>query len=122
MAENNRIGQEGENAAADFLQQKGYTIIARNWHYNKKEIDIVAQEGDVVVFVEVKTRSTLAFELPQEAVTPKKMRFLVEAADAFLVQRNIQLQSRFDIVTVLMEKQPQVLEHLVEAFHPNELL
>ncbi len=122
MAENNRIGQAGEDAAALYLQQKGYTIVARNWRFGKKELDIVAQDGDKMVFVEVKTRSTLAFELPQEAVTLRKMRNLVYAADAFLQQRNIELESRFDIVTVLMGEQPRVLEHLIEAFYSNELL
>ncbi len=103
------------------LAEKGYTIVARNWRYGKKEIDIIVQDRDTFVFVEVKTRSTLAFELPQEAVTPKKMRNLVEAADAYLLQRGIEQQSRFDIVSVLMSGQPKVIEHLEGAFQANDV-
>ena len=122
MSEHNDVGREGEALAANFLQQKGYEIVDRNWRYGLKEIDIVAREGDTMVFVEVKTRSTLAFELPQEAVTKKKMKNLVEAADAYLIQRNIDLESRFDIVAVLNGNPPKVIEHLEGAWQANDLL
>ena len=122
MSEHNDVGREGEALAANFLQQKGYKIVARNWHYGPKEIDIVAREGDTMVFVEVKTRSTLAFELPQEAVTKKKMKNLVEAADAYMIQNNIDLEGRFDIVAVLNGNPPKVIEHLEGAWQANDLL
>lgn len=122
MSEHNDVGREGEALAANFLQQKGYEIIDRNWRYGPKEIDIVARDGDTMVFVEVKTRSTLAFELPQEAVTKKKMKNLVEAADAYLIQHNIDLESRFDIVAVLNGNPPKVIEHLEGAWQANDLI
>ncbi len=122
MSEHNDVGREGEALAANFLQQKGYEIVDRNWRYGPKEIDIVARDGDTMVFVEVKTRSTLAFELPQEAVTKKKMKNLVEAADAYLIQHNIDLESRFDIVAVLNGNPPKVIEHLEGAWQANDLL
>ena len=122
MGEHNDVGREGEALAANFLQQKGYEIVDRNWHYGPKEIDIVAREGDTMVFVEVKTRSTLAFELPQEAVTKKKMKNLVEAADAYMIQNNIDLEGRFDIVAVLNGNPPKVIEHLEGAWQANDLL
>ncbi len=122
MSEHNDVGREGEALAANFLQQKGYEIVDRNWRYGPKEIDIVARDGDTMVFVEVKTRSTLAFELPQEAVTKKKMKNLVEAADAYLIQRNIDLESRFDIVAVLNGNPPKVIEHLEGAWQANDLI
>ena len=102
--------------------QKGYRIVARNWRYGPKEIDIVARDGETMVFVEVKTRSTLAFELPQEAVTKKKMKNLVEAADAYLTQNNISLESRFDIVGVLNGNPPKVIEHIAGAWQANDLI
>ena len=122
MSEHNDVGREGEALAANFLQQKGYEIVDRNWRYGPKEIDIVARDGDTMVFVEVKTRSTLAFELPQEAVTKRKMKNLVEAADAYLIQHNIDLESRFDIVAVLNGNPPKVIEHLEGAWQANDLL
>ena len=122
MSEHNNIGREGEDVAANYLMQKGYRIVARNWRYGPKEIDIVARDGDTMVFVEVKTRSTLAFELPQEAVTKKKMKNLVEAADAYLLQFDIALESRFDIVGVLNGAPPKVIEHIVGAWQANDLV
>ena len=122
MSEHNDIGREGEDVAASYLMQKGYRIVARNWRYGPKEIDIVARDGKTMVFVEVKTRSTLAFELPQEAVTKKKMKNLVEAADAYMLQYNIELEGRFDIVGVLNGNPPKVIEHIVEAWQANDLL
>lgn len=122
MSEHNRIGAEGENIATNFLIQKGYEIITRNWRFGPKEIDIVARDGETMVFVEVKTRSTLAFELPQEAVTKKKMKNLVEAADAYLTQNNISLESRFDIVGVLNGNPPKVIEHIAGAWQANDLI
>lgn len=122
MSEHNDVGREGEALAANFLQQKGYEIVDRNWHYGPKEIDIVARDGDTMVFVEVKTRSTLAFELPQEAVTKKKMKNLVEAADAYMIQNNIDIEGRFDIVAVLNGNPPKVIEHLEGAWQANDLL
>jgi putative endonuclease len=122
MAQHNEVGQKGEQAARNYLVKKGYHIVAFNWHFGKKEIDIVANHNQTMIFIEVKTRSTLTFELPKEAVTPKKMRNLIEAADAFLIQRHIDLPSRFDIVTVLMNPTPTILEHIEGAFLPNELI
>ena len=122
MSEHNDVGREGEALAANFLQQKGYEIVDRNWRYGPKEIDIVARDGDTMVFVEVKTRSTLAFELPQEAVTKKKMKNLVEAADAYMIQNNIDLEGRFDIVAVLNGNPPKVIEHLEGAWQANDLI
>ena len=122
MSEHNDIGREGEDVAASYLMQKGYRIVARNWRYGPKEIDIVARDGETMVFVEVKTRSTLAFELPREAVTKKKMKNLVEAADAYMLQYNIELEGRFDIVGVLNGNPPKVIEHIVGAWQANDLL
>ena len=122
MSEHNDVGREGEALAANFLQQKGYEIVDRNWRYGPKEIDIVARDGETMVFVEVKTRSTLAFELPQEAVTKKKMKNLVEAADAYMLQYNIELEGRFDIVGVLNGNPPKVIEHIVGAWQANDLI
>ena len=122
MSEHNDIGREGEDVAASYLMQNGYRIVARNWRYGPKEIDIVARDGETMVFVEVKTRSTLAFELPQEAVTKKKMKNLVEAADAYMIQNNIDLEGRFDIVGVLNGNPPKVIEHIAGAWQANDLI
>lgn len=122
MSEHNETGKQGEQAAVEYLVKRGYKIHTRNWIYHKKEIDIVAQHNDEMVFVEVKTRATTAFELPKEAVTKKKMRNLVYAADAYLIEHEIDLESRFDIVSILAQDSFKILEHIEDAFRPNELL
>ncbi len=122
MGKHNETGREGEKTALHYLIKKGYKILEVNWLYNRKEIDIITQKGNKMVFVEVKTRASTAFELPQEAVTKKKMRNLVYAADAYLQINSIELESRFDIVTVLADGTYKILEHIEDAFKPNELL
>ncbi len=122
MAEHNETGIEGELLAVEYLRKKGYQILDTNWRYNYKEIDIVAQQNNTMVFVEVKTRATTAFELPKEAVTKAKMKNLVYAADNYLQLKNIELESRFDIVSVLAGETFKILEHLEDAFRPNELI
>lgn len=122
MSKHNEVGKIGEEAAVAFLKKLEYQIIETNWHYNYKEIDIIAKQDNEMVFIEVKTRSNLAFELPQEAVTIKKMKNLVYAADAYLVEHNISLESRFDIITVLAKNPPIILEHIKQAFYPNDLI
>lgn len=122
MSEHNEVGKKGEELAREYLQKKGYSIVSVNWRFGKKEIDIVASHNQTMIFVEVKTRSTLVFERPQEAVTIRKMRNLVDAADAFLNLRKINQNSRFDIVTVLMDEPPRILEHIEGAFLPNDLI
>lgn len=122
MGQHNEIGKAGEEMARSYLIKKGYRILDVNWRFNYKEIDIVAQDKDIIVFVEVKTRSTTAFELPKEAVTIKKMRNLVYAADQWLQQKSIDQESRFDIISVLKGEPYRILEHLEDAFQANELL
>jgi putative endonuclease len=122
MSQHNETGKEGEEIARNFLIKKGYRILDVNWRFNYKEIDIIARDKEQIVFVEVKTRATTAFELPQEAVTLKKMRNLVYAADQWLQQKNMELDSRFDIISVLKGEPYKILEHLEDAFKANELL
>ena len=122
MAQHNETGKEGEQFVREYLVKQGYKIRATNWHFGHKEIDLVTEKDGMMVFVEVKSRSNLTFELPQESVTKKKQKNLVEAADAYLIQKNIDLESRFDIVTVLASEPPRILEHIEDAFSPNELI
>ena len=122
MGQHNETGKEGEKAAVQHLLKNGYKIIEVNWRYNFKEIDIIAQQADEMVFVEVKTRATTAFELPQEAVTKKKMKNLVFAADAYLQIKEIELESRFDVIAVLANDGYKIMEHIEDAFKANELI
>src|SRR3972149_5508282 len=79
-----RFGRWGEDAAAQYLVVKGYTIVARNVHSAHGELDIIASKGGVLVFVEVKARSSHSFAYPEDSVTRRKQAFLLSAAEAYL--------------------------------------
>jgi putative endonuclease len=115
MAKHSEIGIKGEQIAADFLQNKGYKIVHCNWRSGKKEVDIVAAMDNLVVFVEVKTRSSARLLYPEEAVNRKKQGNLREAAEAFLAQNEHYTNVRFDIVAVVLAG-----EHIKEIVHFEE--
>ena len=117
MAEHNELGKLGEELAADFLQKNGYTIIETNFVFQKAEIDIIAQKGDILAVVEVKTRSSVDFGSPQDFVNPKKIKLLVKAIDDYVISNDLDLEIRFDIVAVHKEGTAFVIEHLEDAFY-----
>lgn len=118
MAKHNELGKEGEQIAVDLLLQKGYTIIDRNWRFQKAEIDIIAQiESKTLVVVEVKTRSNSFIGNPEEFVTKKKIKLLVKAANEYIVSKNLDVEVRFDIIAVLKNAKYQKVEHLEDAFY-----
>lgn len=121
MSKHNETGKLGEELAQSFLAGKGYEIIVCNWRFSYKEIDIIAKINNKIIFVEVKTRSNTTFELPKEAVTIKKQRNIIYAADAYLQQNEIELESRFDIISVLAQEPPKILEHIEGAFQAHEV-
>jgi putative endonuclease len=118
MAIHNQLGHEGEAAAADFLQRLGYRILHRNWRSGHKELDIVAQDGDMLVVVEVKTRTNEEFGRPDEAVTPMKIRRITLSADAYVREFEIDLPVRFDVLSVEGTVPPFVIRHIQDAFYP----
>ena len=112
MAEHNELGKMGEEMAQEFLLRKKYKILATNWRYLKDEIDIIAMHNSQLVIVEVKTRRTNAFGEPEEAVTKKKQKFLVRAANAFVEQKAIENEVRFDIVSVIVCSDKWQITHI----------
>jgi len=116
MAEHNELGKLGEDLAVDYLKKNGYTILDTNWTFQKAEIDIIAQKENTLAIVEVKTRSSIDFGLPQDFVKPKKIQLLVKAVDAYVNAKNLDLDVRFDIVAVHKEGKSFVIEHLIDAF------
>jgi putative endonuclease len=118
MAFHNEIGQRGEKLAADFLRKAGYKIVACNWRYRHKEVDILAYDNEFLVVVEVKLRSTDYFGEPSEAVTRKKQRFLIEAAEAYLETIPDEPEVRFDIISIIAGNNGYKFDHLTDAFNP----
>lgn len=117
MAEHNELGKIGEAHAVAHLQQQGYEIIETNWTFQKAEIDIIAQKENTLVIVEVKTRSSLAFGLPQDFVNPKKIQLLVKAVNEYVISNDLDVQVRFDIIAIFKEDGGFKIEHIEEAFY-----
>ena len=116
MAKHNIQGQVGENKASEFLIHKGYQILHRNWRYGHKELDIVAQKEDTVIFVEVKTRRNTLFGFPQDAVNEKKIRRIISSADAYIKYYKIDNPIRFDIISIITDEDNEMIEHIEDAF------
>ncbi|MBE6037480.1 MAG: YraN family protein [Clostridiales bacterium] len=117
MEQTQMLGKRGEDLAADYLQRKGYRILARNFRCRRGELDIVAEKGGVLVFAEVKTRRSLAFGLPGEAVTPKKQIHLLQGAAYYCRTQGIRgMPLRMDVVEVLFLEEKPYLHHIENAF------
>ena len=119
MAKHFELGKKGEEIAAIYLMGKGYNILERNWRFGRDEIDIIAEYDKFLVIVEVKTRSTGYFGKPEESVTEKKQRFLIRAANEYVNQKEIELEIRFDIFSIVIESNKQTINHIEDAFYPT---
>ena len=117
MAEHNDFGNLAENLAVEFLLDKDYKILTRNFRYERAEVDIIAELDDLIVVIEVKARSYDTLIEPQEAVTKKKIKAIVMCSDFFLNENSINKEVRFDIITVLPDEQGVLqLNHIEDAF------
>ena len=119
MAESHSLGKRGEKIASDHLMANGYIILERNWSTGKREIDIIAESDNYIVFVEVKTRS-IAFQVhPRDAVSVPKQRNIIFAAQTY-IERNIpEKEARFDIISIVIDGRRHELEHITDAFYPT---
>ncbi len=117
MADHNDLGKLGEELAVDFLQKNGYKILETNWVFQKAEIDIIAQKENVLAIVEVKTRSTIGFGLPQDFVKPKKIQLLVKAVNEYVISNDLDVEIRFDIIAISKEGKEYTIEHIEDAFY-----
>jgi len=118
MSKSYDFGQAAENRASQYLQQKGYLILARNYRYLKAEIDLIALENNTLIVVEVKARSSSYFGSPASFIGKKKIRLLVQATDHYMQSKNLSYEVRFDILSFVYEKGKWQVEHLKEAFYP----
>ena len=112
------VGRQGEQLASDYLRRQGYTIIARNWRCPAGEIDVVAREGEDLVFVEVRARRGLEFGTPEESITARKQSKLVEVAQTYLLMMDLQdVAWRIDVVAIQLGSrgEPTRLNHIRNA-------
>ncbi|WP_047549709.1 YraN family protein [Psychroserpens sp. Hel_I_66] len=117
MANHNELGQKGEEIAVDFLIKNGFDIVARNYVYQKAEVDIIAKKGDILAIIEVKTRTSADFGDPQQFLKPKQIQRIIKAVDFFVNDNDMDVDVRFDIIAIVLNKKGMTLEHLENAFY-----
>jgi len=120
MAEHNELGKKGEELAVAYLRKLGYVIQETNFRAGRNEIDIIARDRDTLVIVEVKSRRSNYFAEPEYAVTLDKQRALIRAANSYIFRKNIQIETRFDIIAIILNNYEEAqINHLKDAFYPT---
>jgi putative endonuclease len=119
MSEHNELGKIGEKMAAEHLRKKGYNILKQNYVFGKAEVDIVAEKNNQLVFVEVKTRQSSYLSDPEFMVPMKKQKQVIKAADAYIKEFDLDMESRFDIITIIVNNEYTKVDHLEDAFYPT---
>lgn len=112
------LGKEGEDLATQFLAKHGYTILAKNYRFKKLEIDLIAKDQNDLVIVEVKTRINRYFGEPYVFVTKKKQKQIIKAANQYIHENNWFGDTRFDIISIVLNSEEQSIEHIPHAFYP----
>lgn len=117
MAQHNELGREGENEACAYLIERDIHILERNWHGRDCEVDIIADDYGEIIFIEVKTRTSLKDGLPEDAVTGYRMNRMSRAADEYRYVNHLEKYPfRFDIIAIDYTDTPCRIRHIVDAF------
>lgn len=117
MAEHNDLGKIGEEKAVAYLLENGYSILEQNFVFQKAEIDIIARKNDWLIVIEVKTRTSTDYGNPEDFVSKKKIKLLVKAIDEYVQQSELDLEIRFDIISIVIEGEAWIVDHLEDAFY-----
>jgi putative endonuclease len=117
MSNNVSLGKIGEDLAVQYLIDKGYDILERNWRSHHKEIDIIAIDNREIVFIEVKTRQNDEYGLPELAVNRTKRMHILSAANSYIYRHKIDLDVRIDVISILYHHGKPEINHIIDAFH-----
>jgi len=119
MTSTREIGDNAEQLARQYLEKLGFKILETNWYRGHLELDIIALDGNELVIIEVKSRNGVRYEHPSEAVTDTKIKHLIEAAEAYILENDINIETRFDVITIIFFDKDFELEHFKNAFYPT---
>lgn len=120
MAQRHTIGKQGEDIASAYLESLGYHILERNWRFSKAEIDIICKDNDVLVFVEVKSKSYTYFGAPEDSISTYKENLIIDAANRYMESISYDWAIRFDIVSIIFDKNKNpAITHFKDAFFPG---
>ena len=118
MSNHNELGKLGESLSCKYLSEHGYEILATNFRFQHKEIDVIALVKDVLVFIEIKTRSNFDFGFPEEAVNPRKQALLKQAAERYCLDNPQYTKIRFDVMSLLIQNGIlKEIKHFEDAFY-----
>lgn len=117
MKNTRKKGSIAERIVEKFLIKKGYRIIERNFYFEKGEIDLIADDNGVIVFVEVKSRTSSEYGEPENSITLSKRKQLRKVAEGYFYVNDLQdVQARFDVVSIKWEYGKPIINHIVNAF------
>jgi putative endonuclease len=119
MAEHNDTGAKGEKLAASFLEKKGYSVLETNWRFKNLEADIIATITKTLVIAEVKTRKSNYFGEPETFVTKQKQKNLIKTAEEYIERNKLDLDVRFDIISIILGDHQTKINHIEDAFYPT---
>lgn len=116
MATHNDIGKQGEQLAKEFLVAYNYVILETNYRYKKAEIDIIATKENILAIIEVKTRTSTHFGEPESFVNNKKIKLILEATNAYIIEKDLDLEVSLDIISVVIGKENEI-NHIPNAYY-----
>ena len=119
MPNNNQKGKAGEDFAIEYLLKNGYQIVDKNWRHKHLELDIIALLNTTLIIVEVKLRASNAFGEPEDFVSLKKQKNTIKAAHEYIMAKNLDYETRFDIISIIQNTNQFSLEHIKDAFYPT---
>lgn len=122
MATHNDFGKEAENFAAEYLVKNNYKILAKNWRFGKAEVDIIAIDNskNELTIIEVKALVSDNLKNPEEAVNKAKRKLLIKAADEYVNQNSVELETRFDVISLIRKNGEWKINHIQNAFTAYE--
>lgn len=119
MADHNELGKIGEQIAVDFLIEKGHKILDRNFRFKHLEVDIVTEHDGLLKIVEVKTRQSTYLTDPRELVSKTKQKGIIKAANHYIQENEIDLETQFDLIVIILNEKMKKIEHFEDAFYPT---
>ena len=120
MARQQTLGKLGEDTAVAYLQNMGYIILERNWRFSKAEIDIIARDDKILIFVEVKSKSYIYFGAPEDSISAYKENLIFDAATQYMQSIGHDWEIRFDVISIVFDKEKKpTIVHFKDAFFPG---
>ena len=120
MARHNETGKKGEELARQYLVDAGWQLLETNWRRGRAEIDLIAMDGEVLVFLEVKTRRTTTYGAPEEGISDRKIELMAHGASVYMEEIGHEWEIRFDVISIFWPhgREPEI-SHLKDAFFPG---